>query len=282
MIQDAQYNLHLISNDKRTAFINWLSSFDSTGFKEVSLSPKRHYSIACKEYDSGKYFMKFAKQKGKTVNKKVNNDFVSTMIDDYPHCKIFIDPARNIMIIEKNSDIGDTILKIKKIVEEVISKDIQNYGYSIDIELVTRATDFWNYVNDNCDKLKSIEFTFVYPNFLRGFSSVTEFIKGFDIYNPDSITTKIENKNGNLQLSRNRDFINDALGYSSSGAGKWKISAQGSTTMKSSEETPITRNLSADLSVLTHEQILEIAEVFDTVENIIKENKNETYDENNN
>lgn len=273
LIQDAQYNIQLMDIDKKTAFIKWLNTFSDEHFKNINLTSKKQYTITCKKYDDKKYFMKFARVHQKTVNKKMEDDFISTQITDYPNCKIFIDTENNIMIIEKNMNVAQSIVKLKDLIAKVISKDISSFGYSICIELVTKATDFWYYVNENCNNLRYIEFTLVYPNFLNGYETVKEFIRGFDNYNPEIVTTRIENKEGHLKLPKNKKFITDALGYASSGAGSWKVSAKGSQRLKSSESVPTMHQLPSDISNLTTKQLELIDNIFTSVLKISKENR---------
>jgi len=273
LIQDAQYNLNLLTTNKRKAFIDWLNSFKDNGIKEIDYTYKRHFSIACKEYSSGKYFMQFAKHKGTTVTHKTKNDFIVSPVDDYPYCKIFINTEKNTMLIEKNNSIADTVLDTKKLIENVIRKDICNMGYSIAIELITRPIDFWNYLEENKGKITTVEFTLVRPNFLEGFPTATDFVNGFCPYNIDSVTTRLQNDDGNLSISRDNSFINDALRYSSSGAGKWSISANGNVTQKSSEENPILFDLPEDIDSFLAEKIETVNSFFNAVDNILKENK---------
>lgn len=280
LIQDAQYNLHLLTTDKKEAFRNWLMSFDSDGIKEIDYSHNRHFSIACKEYTPNCFFMKFAKHKGTTVTQKTQNDFVLAKIDDYPNCKIFINTDKNTMLIEHNLDVADTVLNTKKIIEGVIRKDIRFKGYSIDIELITKPIDFWNYVNDNIGKITSVEFTLVRPNFLEGIPTVTDYVNGFSSYNIESVTTKLQNKDGNLSLSPANSFINDALGYCSAGAGKWSVSAKGKKRKKSSEDTPIFFDLPSDIESLTQNKIHELNAFFSSVDQIVNENKEINHEKN--
>lgn len=281
LIQDAQYNLHLINTDKKTAFIDWLKSFSNDGIKEIDYSPKRHFSIACKEYTKGKYFMKFAKHKGTVVTKKTKDDFIISQVDDYPNCKIFVNPDKNAMLIEYNHEVADSVLKLKSIIQNVLCKDIHNMGYSIAIELITKTIDFWDYINDNSGKLTSVEFTFIRPNFLRGFPTATDYVNGFSGYNISSVTTKIENKDGNLSIPVNNTFIDDALNYTAAGAGKWSISAKGKHKKKSSEDTPIYIDIPTDIETLSSDDIQKLNDYFLSIDNIIQENRGINHEENN-
>lgn len=283
LIEDAQYNCLLINKNKDMAFVEWLNTFSNEHFKSINLTSNKRYEITCKKYSSGKYFMKFARVTHKTVNTKVNDDFIPNPVTDYPNCKIFIDTNSHIMIVEKNSEVSQSINKTKDLIAKVITKDICSFGYSIYIELVTKAIDFWSYVNENSSNLQSIEFTLVYPNFLKGYDTTKEFVTGFGEYNPQVITTKIENKEGHLKLPQNKTFINDALGYASSGAGSWKATAKGSKKLKSSESVPNINLLPSNISDLNDEQINRINDIFDSVKKISEENRTiGDKDENNN
>jgi hypothetical protein len=281
LIQDAQYNLHLLNTDKKSAFLEWLNSFNDDGIKEIDYTAKRHFSISCKEYASGNYFMKFAKRKGTIVNKKANNDFVPSEVDDYPNCKIFVNPNKNAMLIEYNHEIGNSVFEIKKIIQDVLCKDICNMGYSIAIELITRTIDFWNYINDNNGKLTSVEFTLIRPNFLKGYPTATDYVNGFSGYNISSVTTRIENTDGNLSIPANNTFIDDAINYTAAGAGKWSISVKGKPKKKSSEDTPIYANIPTDIDSLSSDVIQELNDYFSSIDNIIKENKGINHEEKN-
>lgn len=273
LIEDAQYNCMLINKNKNAAFIEWLHTFSIEHIKSIRLSSKKLYEITCTEYESGKFFMKFARVTHKTVTQKIKDDFVSGPVTDYPNCKIFIDTKNQIMVIEKNLEVATNITKIKDLIAKVISKNISSFGYTIYIELVTKATDFWSYVNENRKNLESIEFTLVYPNFLEGYDTVKDFVEGFGVYNPQIITTKIENKEGHLQIPQNRKFINDALGYASSGAGSWKATAKGVKKLKSSESVPNINELPVDISELRPEQIEYINDIFNSILRISNENR---------
>lgn len=273
LIQDAQYNLNLLTTNKRKAFTDWLNSFKDNGMKEIDYTYNRHFSLTCSEYSAGKYFMQFAKRKGTTVTRKTKNNFIPSSVDDYPYCKIFINTEKNTMLIEKNTSIADNVLNMKKLIENVIRKDICNMGYGIAIELITRPIDFWNYLETNNGNITAVEFTLVRPNFLEGFPTATDFVEGFGTYNIDSVTTRLQNDDGNLRISRDNSFINDALRYSSSGAGKWSISAKGNVTHKSSEENPIFFDLPEDIDSFPFEKIETVNSFFNEIDNILKENR---------
>lgn len=285
LIEDAQYNCMLINKNKNQAFVEWLYTFSKEHIKSISLTPKKQYEITCTEYQTGKFFMKFARVSHKTVTQKIEDDFVSGPVTDYPNCKIFIDTEHQIMIIEKNLEVAPNISKIKDLIAKVISNDICSFGYTLYIELVTKVMDFWSYVNENKKKLESIEFTLVYPNFLEGYDTVKDFTSAFVEYNPQIITTKIENKEGHLQLPENRTFINDALSYASSGAGSWKATAKGAKKLKSSESVPNMHELPYDISELRSDQLEHINDIFNSILEISNENRtigdeNESQNEN--
>jgi hypothetical protein len=273
LIQDKQYNLNLLSKDKKVAFKEWLNSFSDNGIKEIDYSHKRHFSITCKEYSCGKYYMQFAKHKGTTVTRKTKDDFIPSPIDDYPYCKIFINTERNTLLIERNNAVANSVQNIIKLIEGVIRKDLCNMGYSIAIELITKPVDFWNYLTQNNGNITSVEFTLVRPNFLEGFPTATDFVNGFSNYNVDSVTTRLENSDGNLCIQSDNAFINDALRYSSSGAGKWSISAKGKSHHKSSEDNPIFFDLPEDISSLTDDKLIMLNDFFNSIDNILEENK---------
>ena len=274
LIEDAQYNCMLINKNKKIAFNEWLNTFSNEHLKAINLSEKKRYEITCSQYAEGKFFLKFAKVTHKNVTQKIKGDFIPSSVVDYPNCKIFIDTQNQIMLIEKNLEVAQNIIKIKDLIAKVISRDISSFGYSIYIELVTKATDFWSYVNENSNNLQSIEFTLVYPNFLNGFDTATDYVEAFGGYNPQIVTTKIENKEGHLRLPTNRTFINDALGYASSGAGNWKVTALGSKKLKSSESVPNINQLPINIDNLNTEQIERINDIFDSIQEISRQNRN--------
>lgn len=273
LIEDAQYNCMLINTNKKAAFIEWLHTFSKEHIKSISLSPKKRYEITCVEYETGKFFLKFARVTKKSVTQKVKDDFVTNPIANYPNCKIFVDAQNQIMIIEKNLEVAPNITQIKDMIAKVISKDISSFGYTLYIELVTKATDFWSYVNENTNNLESIEFTLVYPNFLDGYDTAKDYVTAFGKYNPQIVTTKIENKEGHLIVPAKRDFINDALGYASSGAGSWKVTARGVKKLKSSESVPNINLLPNDISQLRPEQKNYINNIFKLIQKISNENR---------
>ena len=120
----------------------------------------------------------------------------------------------------------------------------------------------------NIDNMQSIEFTFIPPNFIDGYDNVNNYIDGFHDYNPDKITTKIENTEGNLKIPQNRTFIQDAIEYISSGAGHWKLVAKNEEPIKSSEELPIINQLPTDLSDLNTYQKEKINQIFKDISEI--------------
>ena len=273
LIEDAQYNCMLINTNKKAAFIEWLHTFSKEHIKSIKLSPKKHYEITCTEYDTGKFFMKFARVTQKNVTQKIKDDFIPGSVANYPNCKIFIDTQHQIMVIEKNLEVAKNITKIKDMIAKVISKDISSFGYTLYIELVTKAADFWSYVNENSKNLKSIEFTLVYPNFLDGYDTAKDFVTAFGKYNPQIVTTRIANEEGHLRIPENRKFINDALGYASSGAGNWKVTAKGAKKIKSSESIPNINLLPDDISQLGPEQIEYINNIFNSIQEISIKNR---------
>ncbi len=265
LIKDKQLTFedYLSEKTKEEKFVEWLNSFTKEHRKEIDYK-KTNYVIYCKqlkELGTRYYMMTFAKEKQLVRGKKADTCIETEELEDYKDCHIFIDVERQFFLIERNSELGNDIIQQKNIIAKVITHILENRFLFFELELLTEKNNFWEYIHENNGKVSEIEFQLVAPNFL-GIKTVREMLEKLNIYNNTRCQFKLQNEEGKLKIDENDEFIKDAVTYTSSGGGSWKIKALQSKE-STSEDTPEKYDLSDNVINLNDTAMEEIKTVFE-------------------
>lgn len=259
---------YLDNETKEEVLLKWLKSFETKNCQ----SNGGKFSFYCTKISENRYVLKFAKKTEKKINQATSDDIILKLVDDYPYSVILIDTETQIMLIQKNTKVCQDVKLLKNTIAKCITSFLKKKGIAMYIELLTKKNDFWKYVNENNKNIQSVEFTLISPNFLKSAKTAKEFVKSLkDEYNNDSVTIRLVNEEGNLAISEKQNFISDAVKYSSSGCGKWKIRSKNLKPLKS-EDVTITQNISQNILSLTAENLREIEYVFRKVNAIEQTN----------
>lgn len=173
-----------------------------------------------------------------------------------------------------------------------ISKHFNNLldpmGYIVVIEPIFKKEEFWNIIK-NSTKIYQLSFTLHMPNLFgdtnRSISDVLRTVQSS--YNASSVTNKLENPDGNLNIEENNEEINSQLDWTKHGGGSWEaVTKQKETSrrkIKFSSKSAfqgITVETNVDIENYSKEEAIkilgEIRKLIKTeIEIEIKENKNE-------
>lgn len=275
LIPDTQIDIDTaIGISKESKFLNWLSSFNTDGRKETT-HYGTNYALYCKPLSENCFFMSFAKELHEIIGEKTEDGIKEKPINNYKKCNIFIHTLNQWMIIEKNLDIASDIEHQKNNIATIIGKFLKPQNLYFELGIMTEENNFWKYVIENQGSLTDIDITFSSPNFLRGINTVNELLhETNDTYNNTSIGIHLKNDDGRLNIDERNPFLQDAIKYSSSGCGKWKIKSK-TAKSHSSIDNPFIIQLPEDIGQLKASDYPVIEAMFNQVLDLDTESRKE-------
>lgn len=132
-------------------------------------------------------------------------------------------PDEQVVAIERRTDVGTS----HGVLEHFFASKLTEYqktAWHVDIEYISRSSDFFAVAQRYYGQLTELSFTFHPPNGLRGFERFKELDRiGKDQTNADESEYALKNKKGNLNPKG--EFVESALDYASEGAGVTKLKA---------------------------------------------------------
>lgn len=190
-----------------------------------------------KSFSDTRLLLKFAKRKDVIINNATETDINKINQDNYPFSYIIVDTAKQLFLIQKNTEIstnGETIIHS---VEKVFSSFLIEKSISLRLSPITKSGSFWETVENNMGKISSLEFEFLSPNFLGQSYKINELMSVLKSNtNVDSLKMIMKNENGHLTILDKYPFFKDALQYITNGGGKI-----------TSEEKPVEQNISSSI-----------------------------------
>lgn len=276
LIPDKQIDFDTLNGiTKEEKFMNWLLTFLQEKSKETYYRGS-NYILYCKKISDNSFFMSFAKELHDIIGQKTDIGIIDTPIDNYKKCNILINTKNQWMIIEKNTDISSKIETQKNIIANVISTFLKLKDLYFEIGIMAEKNYFWEYVSANKDSITDIEITLSSPNFLEGIKTVDSFLhKTNETYNNTSIIIHLKNEEGRLNVDVNNEFLQDAIRYSSSGGGKWKIKSSTDKIGCSNVDNPFIIRLPEELSQLKDSDLKSINNAFEYIKRIDTEHRRE-------
>lgn len=257
---------------KESIFKTWLDELDERNHEERIIE-NTEYVLYCNCFKENEYILNFCKKITETINEKAEFDIIPKDIDNYEKFFIIINITNQIILIQKNSNFSSSIETQKNRISKVFSEILKQNGLSIEIDFLTQKNNFWKYVKDQSGKLKKLEITLNSPNFLKGVDTVKDFLDDLkNTYNNTSTKVSLDNTNGHLTIPTNNNFLNDAIKYSSSGCGSWKVKTISSAKTYSSEDAAVTKELSIHSLDLHEDNIHQIEAIFNQIDSIDIEN----------
>lgn len=276
LIPDAQIDIAtLTGTTKEEKFYEWLLSFEREKRKEI-VCGKKHYVLYCKKIEGDSFLLIFAKEFEDIVGQKKEEGIENVSISNYKTCNILINTTNQWMIIEKCIDISQTIITQKNMIATVIAKCMRPKDLYFELGIISKKNDFWDFITSNKDTITDVNITLSSPNFLKGITSVDEFLhETNEKYNNTSVTIHLRNEDGRLNIDNNNLFLQDAIRYSSAGCGKWSVKSSANRKAYTNEENPFIVNLPENISELKASDIEKIQSTFVHVKQIDPECKEE-------
>lgn len=272
LIQEKQITMEGYLNQTKTKeelFSEWLLDLSERNKQEITMI-QDEYIIYCKAIDSEKFILNFAKKTYETIGKKTEKEIRDETVENYIPFYIILNKKNQVMFIQKKNEFSTNISTQRNNIEKVINAAISKTGYTIKIDFITEKSDFWNYVRENKGSIKSLNITLTAPNFLKGISSVREFLSDLkSTYNNTETKISLSNEKGNLNVPEDNKFLKDAVSYSSSGCGSWKIKTTKSTKAYSNEDATVSEIIDiSSMSNLTQASINKINSAFAFIDKI--------------
>ncbi|MFZ7131927.1 MAG: hypothetical protein ACOWWR_06175 [Eubacteriales bacterium] len=126
----------------------------------------------------------------------------------------------------------------------LFNRYLKYYALDLSIQPIYRSHDFWKFVRENENEIRSLEFTISYPNLpsLRKElgEALTEITKSTNSEN--SRLTLNAGKKKNLIIDEDDKRLNNLVNYSSSGGGKISVRTEGQRGYSNLEAVPISRS----------------------------------------
>lgn len=275
LIPDKQIDIDTaIGISKESKFMDWLMSFQQEKCKETTYY-NINYTLYCKKISEYCFFMSFAKELHDIIGEKTEDGIKDIPIKNYKKCNIIIHTLNQWMIIERNSDIYSTIEYQKNQIATIISRFLKPKYLYFELGIMTEKNNFWQYVAANKDSLTDLDVTFSSPNFLRGLDTVSDLLhETNNIYNNTSMSIHLKNEDGHLNIDNKNPFLQDAIRYSSSGCGKWKVKSS-TAKVYSSTDNPFIVQLPEDVSQLKDSDLQIIESTLNHVQKLDSESRKE-------
>ncbi len=276
LIPDTQIDFDTVTGiTKEDKFLSWLITFQQENKKETN-HHGTNYALYCKRISEDCFFMSFAKEKHDIIGQKTDSGIVDTPVENYKKCNILIHIHNQWMVIEKNSDIASTLENQANNIANVISKFLRAKYLFFKIGIIGEKSHFWEYVAANRGSITDITITLNSPNFLEGIKTVDSFLrKTNQSYNNTSIGIHLENKDGLLNIDPNNEFLQDAIRYSSSGCGGWKVKSRTDNKEYSNTDNPFIVRLPDEIGQLKDSDLQLINSTFEHIKHIDPEYKKE-------
>lgn len=269
LIPDVQIDLESYSGTTKEAkFINWLNSFAQEKKKDIDCNGN-HFALYCKCISNTCFLMVFAKELKDIVGQKTDDGIEDTPISNYKKCNILINTVNQWMIIEKCTDISQNIISQKNMTANVIAHFMKPKHLYFELGLISQKNDFWQYVCSHKDSLTDVIITLSSPNFLKGITSVNDFLKETnEAYNNTSVSIHLQNRDGRLNIDECNQFLRDAVRYSSAGCGKWTLKSSTNRKNYNNEDNPFIVRLPENISQLKESDKEKIYATFEHVKHI--------------
>ncbi len=276
LIPDNQIDLDtILGKTKEDKFMDWLMTFPQEKKKETDYWG-RNYTLYCKKISNNVFFMSFAKELHDVIGQKTDSGIINKPIENYKKCHILLNSEHQWMVIEKNPAISAKIEGQKNIIASVISKFLKPKNLYFEIGIMAEKKYFWEYVAANKDCITDIQITLTSPNFLEGIKTVNSFLhKTKETYNNTSVSIQLKNEEGHLNIDSNNEFLQDAIQYSSSGGGKWKIKSNIDKKGCSNTDNPFIIQLPDDIGQLKDSDLQLINNTFEHIKHIDPECRKE-------
>lgn len=152
----------------------------------------------------------------------------------------------------------------------VLNRIFEPKGLTISIDFITEKQEFWNFVKENKGSIKKLEIQLTARNFLGSIRNVTQLLDQCKkSFNNTRTKFSFSNDQGNLKIPEDDEFIIDAIKYSSSGCGGWKVTTNDKSKSLSSANSVAQQTIDIDnISNLTNDDILHLRTAFDNINSI--------------
>ena len=126
----------------------------------------------------------------------------------------------------------------------ILNRYLKYYALDLTIQPIYRSDDFWKFVRNNENEIRSLEFTISYPNLpsLRKElgEALTEITKSTN--SETSRLTLNAGKKKNLIIDEDDRRLNNLVNYSSSGGGKISVRTEGQMGYSDLDAIPISKS----------------------------------------
>ena len=276
LLIDDQITFESLTKTKEQIFNSWLEQLYEDKHTTINIGQDQYIIYCVKVYDTT-YILNFAKNKEETIGVMTDTDIQSQSVPNYVNFYIPINTARQIILIQKALKFSVKFDTQKNDLVRALNEIFEPKGLTISIDFITEKQEFWNFVKENKGSIKKLEIQLTARNFLGSIRSVTELLDECKkSFNNTSTKLSFSNDQGNLKIPEDDEFINDAVSYSSSGCGSWKITTNDKSRSLSSTNRIAQQTIDIDnISNLTADDILHLRKAFDNINSIDDTNLND-------
>ncbi|MBA2853985.1 hypothetical protein HNP89_001963 [Methanococcus maripaludis] len=199
----------------------FIDSFLRNGFSDGRDGELKYEVLGVEPIDERYYVGKFSKTKKQKDPKKSGEDIKYFEDIIQPFSEFVCDTDRHYLIIEKKSDVFRNVPHLCRLLSDMVTTELKNFGYIVQFEPVVEEQAFWNIIKE-AEKVKSISFTLNAPN-LFGVNEKSRQVMSRvkKTTNADELNLKYSNKNGELKVTE--EEFKDPVNYVNEGGGKWEI-----------------------------------------------------------
>lgn len=178
------------------------------------------YAVRITKEDNGIYYGKISKRSHTEKHELTPLDIVEQELEDWPFAEFICEPAENqIIVIRMAAKIFTSYNKIKEILTDIFTKEMQGIGYDVRVEPLVSKGTFWNLIKSN-DQIYCVSLRLLSPNLFGANSSATELLKEVnEICNNTDIEITVSNDDGDLKVKE--ENFESYVKYAEQGGGAW-------------------------------------------------------------
>lgn len=232
--------------------------FASAVFRNQKFVGKRNVTISILgvSWSDELVMGKLGRERVAVLASKTQDDIKDVKIRHWPYLRFVGSPAEQLLVFEWKSRPGFTIESLCRILSELATDGMFEYGYVVHFEPLVHKEAFWNIVRQR--KVCMVRFTLNAPNLFEAHQAAEQSLKKLnDMFNNIETTVTLSNPGGTLRIPE--ENLGSYVEYCNRGGGQWELETthEGRRHKHKSTHSPIC--ITIDASDMTDDVMLRLA-----------------------
>jgi hypothetical protein len=195
---------------------------------------RNQYALVKEKEVKGSYIIaSLGKKSTALLHKSPEEGFNEEKIEDWPTVPVFISLSNSpttgqAIAIGTANRVLKKPLPILEALADTLSGRIRPNSFELNVNAISRTSDFWDVVSENKENIENITFTFTAPNLFNANDQLDKELKAAsETLNATHLTIGAENKAGGIKLTEEQNFTKRAVEYISGGGGQYSMKIKG-------------------------------------------------------